>query len=94
MPNAGFLRRYDSKILREGFLKKNQKSVQGDVSNKSDPTQQKNSYTWMSQEVSRWLVNGFITYLQKWDILGYNPLTKLLLTSCDIQANDVMSMIF
>ena len=38
----------------------------------------------MSQEVSKWLVNGLQpTY--KWGILGYNPLTNLLLSSWDIQ---------
>ena len=42
--------------------------------------------TWMSQEVSKWLVSGFLTYILinvvYW---GYNPFTNHLLTSCNIQ---------
>ncbi len=44
--------------------------------------------TWMSQEVSKWLVNGLIiTYNLLIDGVywGYNPLTNHLLTSWDIQ---------
>ena len=42
--------------------------------------------TWMSQEVSKWLVSGFITYILINGVYwGYNPFTNHLLTSWDIQ---------
>ena len=47
--------------------------------------------TWMSQEVSKWLVNGwqmgYISYtlLTNGIFRGYTPFTNHLLTSWDIQ---------
>ena len=41
--------------------------------------------TWMSQEVSRWLVNGLYNLLINEVYWGYNPVTHHLLTSWDIQ---------
>ena len=41
--------------------------------------------TWMSQEVSKWLVNGLFHLLTNGMYWGYNPLTKLLLTSWNFQ---------
>ena len=42
-------------------------------------------YLWMSQEISKWLVNGLFHLLINGVYWGYNPLTNLLLTSWDIQ---------
>ena len=41
--------------------------------------------TWMSQEVSKWLVNGLFHLLLIGVYWGYNPLTNHLLTSWDIR---------
>ena len=41
-------------------------------------------YTWMSQEVSKWLVHG-LQPTCNWVYWGYNLLTNLLLVSWDIQ---------
>ncbi len=43
------------------------------------------STTWMSQEVSKWLVNGLFHLLINGVYWGYTPLTNHLLTSWDIQ---------
>ena len=42
--------------------------------------------TWMSQEVSKWLVNVLFHLPINGVYWGYNPLTNLLLTSWDILA--------
>ena len=44
--------------------------------------------TRMSQEVSKWLVNGLFHLLINGVYGGYNPLTNHLLTSWDIQVCD------
>ena len=41
--------------------------------------------TWMSQEVSKWLVNGLYNLLINRVYWGYNPITNHLLSSWDIQ---------
>ena len=40
----------------------------------------------MSQEVSKWLVNGLYNLLKNGVYLGYNPFTNHLLNFWDIQA--------
>ena len=50
--------------------------------------------TWMSQEFSKWFVNGLQpTY--KWDTVywGYIPLSSLLLTSWDIQVGNLRTIL-
>ena len=45
--------------------------------------------TWMSQEVSKWLVNGLVHLLINGVYWGYKPLSNHLLTSWDIQVGPV-----
>ncbi len=48
----------------------------------------KRGTTWMSQEVSKWVVNGLqYNLLINGVYWGYSPLTNLLLTSWDIQVH-------